>query len=47
MIAEEYVGFNDNIVTCGVLEIEFDCDRWCEVDKKNAKLLSYDYPKKI
>lgn len=47
MLAEHYVDFSENIVTCGVLEIEFDCNRWMDIDAKNAKLISYDYPKKI
>jgi phosphohistidine phosphatase len=46
MIAEDFIDFNQNIVTCGILEIEFDCDSWMEIDKENAKLISYDYPKK-
>jgi len=46
MIAEDFIDFNQNIVTCGILEIEFDCDSWMEVGRENAKLISYDYPKK-
>lgn len=45
-LAYELVGFSDNIVTSGILEIEFDCDRWCEIDAKNSKLISFEYPKK-
>jgi phosphohistidine phosphatase len=46
MLAQDLVDFDDNIVTCGMLEIEFDCERWIEVDKSNASLISYDYPKR-
>ena len=46
MLAENYVDFEENIVTCGVVEIEFDCKRWRDIDKDNAKLISFDYPKK-
>lgn len=46
MLAEQYVNFSENIVTCGVLEIEFECDKWADVNSENAKLLLYDYPKK-
>ncbi len=46
MIAEDFVDFNQNIVTCGILEIEFDCDSWREICKDNARFISYDYPKK-
>lgn len=45
MLARHYVGFSKNIVTCAVLEIEFDCRRWKDASEKNAKLISYDYPK--
>lgn len=46
MLAEDYVKFDENIVTCGVVEIEFDCDKWTEISAENAKLISFDYPKK-
>lgn len=46
MLAENYVDFEENIVTCGVVKIEFDCDKWKKIDRKNAKLISFDYPKK-
>lgn len=36
----------DNIPTCAIVEIEFDVDSWDKVSKKNAKLISYEYPKK-
>lgn len=46
MLAENYVDFDENIVTCGVVEIEFDCKKWIDINGKNAKLISFDYPKK-
>ena len=46
MLAEKYVAFDDNIVTCGIVEIEFNCISWEDIDEKNAKLISFDYPKK-
>ena len=46
ILAEDYVGFNENIVTCGIVEIEFNCDRWAEISSKNARLISFDYPKR-
>lgn len=46
MLADMYVGFNENLPTCGVVEIEFDCDKWSEINHKNAKLASFYYPKK-
>ena len=46
MLAENYVDFDENIVTCGVVEIEFDCKRWIDIGRKNARLISFDYPKK-
>ena len=40
------VDFNENIPTSGILEIEFDSQTWREISKKNAKLVSFEYPKK-
>lgn len=45
MLAEELVGFDENIVTCGILEIKFSCKKWDEISSDNAKFISYDYPK--
>ncbi|MDK9693045.1 MAG: histidine phosphatase family protein [Sulfurimonas sp.] len=47
MLAGYYVDFSQNIPTCGVVEIEFDCDKWADISAKNAKFISFDYPKKI
>jgi len=46
MLADYYVGFNDNIPTCGIIEIEFNCKKWQEISPFNAKLISFEYPKK-
>lgn len=46
MLAEEYVDFEKNIPTCGVVEIEFDCRKWKDISAANAKFISFDYPKK-
>lgn len=45
IVAEELVGFDENIVTSGVVEIVFDVEQWNEVGAENARLISYDYPK--
>ena len=45
-LAEKYINFNENIPTCGIVEIEFDCDSWVDISVKNAKMVSFDYPKK-
>ncbi len=42
---EKYIDFYDNVPTCGVVEIEFNCFSWKDIDKENAKLVSFDYPK--
>jgi len=47
MLAEDFVEFEENIVTCAIVEIEFDCNNWSSISDKNAKLISYDYPKKV
>lgn len=46
MLAEDFVDFDENIVTCGIVEIEFSCNNWRDISSENAKLISYDYPKK-
>jgi len=46
MFVYEYVGLDENVPTCGVVGIEFDCDKWSEISPKNAKLILFDYPKK-
>jgi phosphohistidine phosphatase len=45
MLVDYYVKFYENIPTCGVVEIEFACESWAEIEPKNAKLISFDYPK--
>lgn len=45
-LAENYIHFNENIPTCAVVEIEFDCNSWADISAENAKLASFDYPKK-
>ena len=46
MLVGKYVNFYENIPTCGILKIEFDCDRWVSIDEENATLISFDYPKR-
>ena len=46
MLAFYLVDFNDNIPTSGIIEIEFNCNSWREATKSNAKLVSFEYPKK-
>ena len=38
--------FIDNVVTCGVVEIEFSISSWKEVGENSGKVISYEYPKK-
>jgi len=45
-LVENYIHFNENIPTCGVMEIEFDCSSWADISAENARLVSFDYPKK-
>ena len=46
MLAEEYGGFDENIPTCGVVELSFECKRWRDISSQNAKFISFDYPKR-
>jgi phosphohistidine phosphatase len=45
-LAYYYVDHEANIPTCGIVEIAFECDTWADIEPKNAKLLSFEYPKK-
>jgi len=46
MFAYEYIGLYQNIPTCGIVKIEFDCNSWENISPSNAKLIFFDYPKK-
>lgn len=46
MLAEYYVDFYENIPTCGIIKIEFDCNKWKNISSSNAKLRSFEYPKR-
>ncbi len=37
----------ENLPTCSIVEIEFNCNSWMDASKGNSKLVSYDYPKKF
>jgi len=45
-LAQMYTGFDKNIVTSGIVTITFSCTTWNEINKNNAQLLSFIYPKK-
>lgn len=45
-LALDLVDFNENIVTCGIVEIDFDVNSWKDISSENASLVSYEYPKK-
>lgn len=45
MLVDYYIKFYENIPTCGIVEVEFECDKWADIAPKNAKLISFDYPK--
>ncbi len=46
MLMDSLVNVYDNIPTCGVVEIEFKCEKWSEISALNSKLISFNYPKK-
>lgn len=37
---------NEDIPTCGIIEIDFQTNSWSEISKENSKLISFEYPKK-
>lgn len=39
--------FYENIPTLGLLEIEFSCENWSDINENNSKLILFDYPKKV
>lgn len=45
-LADEYINFNENIPTLGIIEIQFKTNTWKNISKDNAKLISFEYPKK-
>lgn len=47
LLANYFVNFDKNIPTSGILEIEFDCNSFQDINNKNANLISFDYPKKF
>ena len=46
MFTQSYVDFDENIPTCGIVEIEFNCTKWKDIEYKNANFISFDYPKR-
>jgi len=46
LFAEEFLDFDENIPTCAILEIEFSCQLWQEINSYNCKLITFEYPKK-
>lgn len=47
MLAQMYVEFEENIVTCGIVAIEFKSEKWVDISKENATFLYFDYPKNL
>ncbi len=43
VISKEYI---DNIPTSGMVELEFDFNKWCEIEMQSGKLVRYEFPKK-
>lgn len=37
----------ENIPTCGVAELSFAAEHWAGIENAEAKLLEFDYPKKV
>lgn len=47
MFVETLVNFKENIPTCGIIELEVDCELIKDFSATCTKLLSFDFPKKI
>lgn len=46
MFVESLVGFQENIPTCGIVELEIDCKKSKDISASCTKLISFDYPKR-
>ena len=44
-LAVTLLGFKEKFEEGAVMQIEFNCNSWIDVDKNNAKLISYTIPK--
>lgn len=47
MLVYDLINFDKNIPTCGVIELEFNCNTWQEINKNNVEFVSFEFPKKI
>ncbi len=48
MLVNDFINdFYENIPTCGIIQIEFNCNSWQNISSDNAKLINFDYPKKF
>ena len=45
-LAYEFVDFDENIPTMGIVEIKFNVNNWKDINENNASLISFEYPKK-
>lgn len=45
-LVEDLVDIQENLPTSGIVEIDFECKKWSKASSKNARLISFDYPKK-
>jgi phosphohistidine phosphatase len=46
MFAYKYLHYQENIPTCTIVAIEFECKNWNDISPKNAKKIFIEYPKK-
>ncbi len=46
MFVDDFCDFYENIPTTGIIELEFDCSSWEDIDKFNCEMVDFDYPKR-
>jgi phosphohistidine phosphatase len=46
LFVEEYGDFDENIPTCGIVKLVFECDKWEQITPANCEFLEFEYPKK-
>lgn len=44
-LAVTLLGFKEKFEEGAIMQIDFNCDSWIDIDKNNAKLISYTIPK--
>ena len=47
VLAYTLCGIKEQMKTCSIIEIEFDCNSWLDISKENSTFISYKKPKDL